>query len=55
MGMADRYDGRLAVRAPSDRKSAEANQPEEGESDPLNELARAVAAQGPAEDLTYGH
>src|ERR1041385_450845 len=46
MGMADRYDARLAVRPPSDRKFSEPDQKDRGGSDPLTELARAAAGRG---------
>jgi len=45
MGMADRHNSTLAVRA-SDRKFAEPEQPETAESDPLTELARVVSGRG---------
>src|SRR3954465_15444102 len=45
MGMADRHNSTLAVRA-SDRKYAEPEPPETAESDPLTELARVVSGRG---------
>ena len=44
--MADRFDGRLAVRPASDRSLSEMNQPEKSNADPLFELARIVSGQG---------